>query len=126
MALERRRWDPPRADRPQSLRRRLYAKARGDGRKAHGYIAKLGWRRRLLELGETKMSVDYTKAWDITQKGSKEISTGAFLMQDVDQVGLQLYTGYRMYKLDVNPERLDNVHVFSLGASFLFDLAFLF
>ena len=37
-----------------------------------------------------------------------------------------IYTGYRMYKLDVNPERLDNVYVLSIGASFLFDLAFLF
>jgi hypothetical protein len=101
-----------------------YAKAEDDGRKAHNYTVKLGWRKRLWALGETKMSVDYQKAWDITRDGSKQFSAGAFVMQDWDAVGMQIYSGYRMYHLDVKPEDLDNIHVFVVGASFMFDVTF--
>ncbi len=97
--------------------------AQSTGHEGHGFITRLGWRRLLFELGETKLAVDYTKAWDISTTNSEEVSAGAFLFQNVDAAGLQLYTGYRLHDVDLGSPDLDDIHVYVFGAAFRFDIA---
>ncbi len=99
-----------------------YSKATDDGRKAEGFAVRAGWRRRVFELGETKLVADYQRAWDITQSGSDEVSVGAFAFQDIDVAGLQLYAGYRLYEVDIDPEDLDDIHVYVIGGALQFDV----
>jgi hypothetical protein len=96
--------------------------AEGDmGDTTSGFTARLGWRYRLFEIGETKFAVDYANSWDVVEPGSEERSTGVFAFQDIDWAGLQLYTGYRWYHADVPSADLRNINVFVFGAAMQFD-----
>ncbi|HIG00926.1 MAG TPA: hypothetical protein EYQ66_06420 [Myxococcales bacterium] len=87
-----------------------------------GFIARLGWRYLLFEVGETKFAVDYTNSWDVVEPGSEERSTGVFAFQNIDWAGLQLYTGYRWYHADVPSADLQNINAFVFGAAMQFDV----
>ena len=68
------------------------------------------------DFGETKTAIDFTRAWDVTDQGDRSTSYGAFLVQDIDDYGLQLYTGYRNYDLNRDDDLdLDDIHVWSMG-----------
>ncbi len=94
--------------------------ASDDGRQSEGFIVRPGWRQKWFDIGETKVAADYQRSWDITAEGDKATSIGAFVMQDIDPWGLQLYAGYRNYDLDRDDIRLDDIHVFTVGAALNF------
>ena len=48
------------------------------------------------------------------------------LSQSFDPVGVQVYMGYRQYRVRVRPQDLDAAHVFILGAVMNFDLSWNF
>lgn len=92
-----------------------------DGRKSNGFVIRPGWRKRLFDFGETKTSVDYNRNWDVTQNGDTATSIGAFIVQDIDKYGMQLYAGYRYFDLDRDDIDLDKINVFSVGMNVFFD-----
>ncbi|MDJ0866075.1 MAG: hypothetical protein QNK03_08205 [Myxococcota bacterium] len=99
-----------------------FQEAQDDSRRSEGFLVRAGWRRRLYEFGETKLAVDYSHSWDVTAAGDRARSFGAFALQEVDWLGLQLYAGYRNYDLSRDDIGLDGIHVFTTGASLFFDV----
>lgn len=91
------------------------AKAKTDGRKSEGFIVRAGRRHKWFDIGETKTTIDYTRSENITTQGDVATSYGLFLVQDIDQFGLQLYTGYRKYDLDRDDIRLDDIGIVTFG-----------
>jgi len=78
---------------------------RNDGEISRGYIGKLGWLINLNSLGNTAFSIDYSKANDVRILGDSSKSVGLFAYQKWDNIGLDLYTGYRTYEVtrpDIN------------------------
>lgn len=86
-----------------------------------GYIARAGLRRNWFSFGETKMAIDYARGWDVTQDGDRAKSAGAFVFQEVRDWNTELFAGYRLYDLNREDRRLDDIHVYNLGARFWFD-----
>ncbi len=98
------------------------AKAKTDGRKSEGFIARAGKRHNWFNIGETKTTVDYTRSEDITTRGDVATSYGFFLVQDIDKFGLQLYTGYRKYNLDRDDIKLDDIDIVTFGMAVNFSV----
>jgi len=93
---------------------------RNDGEISRGYIGKLGWLINLNSLGNTAFSIDYSKANDVRILGDSSKSVGLFAYQKWDNIGLDLYTGYRTYEVtrpDINLFPLD---IFVFGIIFNF------
>ncbi len=89
-----------------------------DGHKNSGFIVRAGLRRNWIAAGETKLSVDYTLLKDTVTKSDTGTSIGAYVMQDVDILGMQLYSGFRTYSLrGLEGVNLDSIMVFSSGIS---------
>ncbi|MEA2079415.1 MAG: hypothetical protein U9P00_06075, partial [Pseudomonadota bacterium] len=93
----------------------------GDGRESNGFAVRPGWRKRMFDIGETKTSVDFNRNWDVTQNGDTATSIGAFILQDIDKYGMQLYAGYRYFDLDRDDIDLDQISLFNVGMNVFFD-----
>ena len=94
----------------------------GLGQKGHGFVVRAGLRRHWLEMGETKLAIDYNRNWDIVSEDERSTSFGGLIMQDVDWLGLRLYAGYRSYKVsDLDVANLEDINVFTMGASLDFE-----
>ena len=96
------------------------AQARDDDRHLSGFIIKGGWRRKFFDIGETALSVDYVRNYDVSSDDEDGKTYSAFLVQNIDAWGLELYGGYRYYDLD--RQRLDTeaIHVPVVGTRKVF------
>ncbi len=93
-----------------------------DGQNADGFTVRAGLRRNWFDFGETATAIDFQRSWDITASGDRATSFGAFALQNIDEFGLQLYTGYRLYDLDRDDIDLDPIHVWTFGARVQFEV----
>ena len=96
------------------------ANAKSDGRNLHGYIVKGGWRKNFFDFGETAFSVDYVRNDDASSDDEEGKTYSAFLVQNIDRWGLQLYGGYRYYDLDRQGLDTDAIHVPVVGTRKMF------
>ncbi|MEM7024293.1 MAG: hypothetical protein AAF637_17155 [Pseudomonadota bacterium] len=90
-------------------------------RESPGFLVRPGWRGKLFAFGDTKTAVDLSRVWDVTQSGDVATSVGAFVVQDLDAYGLQVYAGYRYFDLDRDDLALDQIHLWSMGVAATFD-----
>jgi hypothetical protein len=79
------------------------------------YIVKGGWRTDWFDFGETCMSADFSRNFDVSSEDEDGTSIGAFIVQNVDDWLLQFYTGYRYYNLDRDELDTKPIHVPTLG-----------
>jgi len=64
------------------------------------YYAKLGYRAKWFEIGETRFSVDYEYVEDLAQDGDEAKTVGFQFVQDMPEWGTEYYLGYRWHELD--------------------------
>ncbi len=57
-----------------------------------------GWRTRFLAAGTTSLSIDYYDGSDFLSKGAKTENYGVYAVQDLDDLSLNLYFGWRRFK----------------------------
>jgi hypothetical protein len=87
-----------------------------DGRDdATNIYVKLGWQRDFFSFGRTAMSIDVGRTADRDEEDDEADTVGAFLVQNINDFGIELYGGYRLYTLDRNGADFDDIHVFALG-----------
>ena len=96
------------------------AQAKSDDRHLHGYIVKGGWRKKFFDFGETALSVDYVQNDDASSDDEEGKTYSAFLVQNIDGWGLQLYGGYRYYDLDRQGLDTNSIHVPVVGTRKMF------
>lgn len=89
-----------------------------------GYTVRLGWRRQLNDLGETKIALDYQRASGITLEDDTAVSAGLFIAQEIRDWNAEMYAGYRYYDLERSDLQLHQIDGLTLGARFLFDATF--
>ena len=64
------------------------------------YYAKLGYRGRILKVGETRFSVDYGRNDDRDQDDDEAATAGVAIVQDLSDFGMEYYLAYRWHELD--------------------------
>jgi hypothetical protein len=85
---------------------------RDDGRYLYG---KLGWQQDFFSFGRTHMSVDFGRNDDVAVEGDEASSVGLFAVQNITDLGFELYGGYRIHSLDRDGADFDDIHTFTLG-----------
>jgi len=99
------------------------AVARGnatDGREGTGYVVKGGWLTNLNSLGHTAFSLDYTTGNDAFLDGDEADSFGFFTLQKWDEIGLDLYAGFRKYEVKRPDIDLKPLDVLAFGVLYSF------
>lgn len=56
-----------------------------------------GWRKDVLDLGDTSLSVDYYSGYDFLSDGARTVNYGAYGVQSIDAASLDLYAGIRKF-----------------------------
>ena len=83
------------------------------------YYGKLGYMADFSSVGTTAFAIDYGKYNEFSRIKDDEASTYAiYIVQNLKNWGTELYTGYRIYKLENRPstnEDFDDIGVFFLG-----------
>jgi len=82
--------------RPTGLNFALSAGDQIDG--PNYYWARAGWRINRLAVGTTSLSIDYYNGSDFLSKGAKTENYGLYAVQDVDDLSLNAYIGWRRFK----------------------------
>ncbi len=80
----------------------LKAEEKESNRDQDAFAAKLGWRGNLFGFGETRLSADLVRNFDISARNEDGTSIGAFWVQNIKDWGLDVYAGYRYFDVD-NP-----------------------
>lgn len=93
---------------------------RTDGEIASGYVSKLGWLTNMNSLGSTAFSLDYAHSNDARILGDRNKSVGLFVYQKWNDVGLDLYAGYRLYDVKRPDIDLNSLDIFVVGVIFGF------
>jgi len=99
------------------------AVARGeatDGREGTGYVVKGGWLTNLNSLGQTAFSIDFTTGTDAILDGDEAESIGIFALQKWNEIGLDLYGGFRRYEVKRPDFELRPLNVVAVGAIYSF------
>ena len=91
-----------------------------DGSEGSGYVIKGGWLSNLNSLGHTAFSIDYLSVSDAVLQGDQADSIGFFVQQKWDSIGLDLYAGFRTYKVERPDIDLRPLDVLALGAMYSF------
>ncbi|MGI9570821.1 MAG: hypothetical protein ACR2PH_14055, partial [Desulfobulbia bacterium] len=79
-----------------------------------------GWRRKFFDIGETALSVDFVRNYDASSDDEDGKTYSAFLVQNIDPWGLELYGGYRYYDLDRQGLDTEGIHVPVVGTRKVF------
>jgi hypothetical protein len=79
------------------------------------YYAKLGYRAKWFEAGETRFSVDYARNDDVAQDGDEAKSVGFQVVQDFPEWGSEYYVGYRWYDLDRELADFEDINALMTG-----------
>lgn len=80
------------------------------------YYGKLAYTFHGLDFGATSVAVDYTTVDDADQNGDEFQAYGAFLVQNIDKIGTEIYLGARNHELDRDSENFDDIFAFLAGA----------
>ncbi len=64
------------------------------------YYVKLGYRKHLFSLGESRFSIDYARNDAVAQNKDQAESFGLQFVQHFPKWGTECYLGYRNYELD--------------------------
>ena len=91
-----------------------------DRRNPSVYIIKAGWLTKLNSLGYTAFSVDFSSGTDVRLADDEAESTGLFVQQRLDSIGLDLYGGLRRYAVERPDIDLKPMQVIALGAIYTF------
>ena len=95
-------------------------KAESDNRHLHGFGIKAGWRKKFFDFGETALSIDYVQNDDASSSDEEGKTYSAFLVQDIERWGMQVYGGYRYYDLDRQGLDTESIHVPVVGTRKVF------
>ncbi|MDX1707072.1 MAG: porin [Desulfobacterales bacterium] len=98
----------------------FYARANSDNRHLQGFIVKGGWRKNFFDFGETALSIDYVQNDDASADDEDGKTYSAFVVQDIDRWGMQVYGGYRYYDLDRQRLDTESIHVPVIGTRKVF------
>ena len=91
------------------------AEEKESNRNQDAFAVKLGWRRNFFNFGETRLSADLVRNFDITTRNEDATSIGAFWVQNIEDWGVDVYAGYRYYDVD-NPDiDTEAIHVPVIG-----------
>jgi len=82
-------------------------KANSAANPGYGY-AKLGYRTRFLDTGETAFAIDYYRGEDFASNGSTSQSFGAAAVQNLDYYRTELFLGVRLYDYDAPGTSYEN------------------
>ena len=80
------------------------------------YYGKLGYKFDAIDFGSTAVSIDYTTVDDLDVDGDEFTSYGAFVVQNFDKIGTELYIGARNHELDRPGKDFDDVFSVLTGA----------
>ena len=76
-----------------------FAVSAGDEKDGPNYYwMRAGWRSNFLAAGTTSLSIDYYDGSDFLSKGAKTENYGVYAVQDIDNLSLNLYFGWRRFK----------------------------
>ena len=83
---------------------------------AQNYFAKVGWLKNIFGIGETGVSLDYTRSLNLPTDRDDGYSIGAAAVQQIDDFGAEVFALYRLHSLDrdIEPD-VQDIDVFSLG-----------
>ena len=79
------------------------------------WYVKGGWKADFFKVGSTAFSIDYTEIYDTDQDGDEGWSFGTYAVQRIQEFGIELYGGFRLYDLDRVGVNLDQILVGSMG-----------
>jgi predicted porin len=79
------------------------------------YYAKVGYRAKWFEIGETRFSVDYNYTEDLAQDGDEAKSVGFQMVQDIPDWGSEYYLGYRWHALDRDLTDFEDINALMTG-----------
>lgn len=79
------------------------------------YYAKVGYRAKWFDIGETRFSVDYTGSDDVDQDGDEATSAGFQFVQDFSEFGTEYYLGYRWHELDRDDADFNDINALMTG-----------
>jgi len=89
-------------------------------RTAMGYVIKGGWLKKIISLGTTAFSIDYSLGNDILFQQDKAQSLGFFVLQKWNSIGVDFYAGFRNYNVKRQDIDLKPLDIFSLGVMYTF------
>lgn len=79
------------------------------------YYAKVGYRAKWFEVGETRLSLDYQYIEDLAQDGDEAKTVGFQIVQDFPEWGSEYYLGYRWHELDRDLTDYDDINALMTG-----------
>lgn len=81
-----------------------------------------------VRLGESRFAVDFTRINDALYSADQAESVGTFFGQMIDDLNMELNSGYCYYDYDAGPNggglKLHNIHAFTFDARLGFDTTF--
>lgn len=87
------------------------------GSDADWRYAKVGYRFKALQLGETRLGIEYNENNDIAADGEEASYFGVGAVQIVDSIGAELYLSYHALSLDVSTAAdPDDIDIVTIGA----------
>lgn len=90
------------------------------GRNSNSFIIKGGWLARLVSIGTTAFSADFTRNADTVVGGDIARSIGAFAVQSWTKYGVSFYAGVRRFDVDRPVMPLRPITIFPIGGVFSF------
>jgi predicted porin len=84
------------------------------------YYGKLGYRFRLIDMGETAIGIDFARTDDLAAVGDEFTAYGAFAVQRFDAIGTELYVSARNHDLDRTGSNFDDIFAVLTGARIKF------
>jgi hypothetical protein len=79
------------------------------------WYGKIGWQGRLLEFGDSALSVDFAQNKSLSLHGDVARAWGFQAVQHIDRIGTDLYLGYRHQTLDRRGTQFEPLDVFMSG-----------
>jgi hypothetical protein len=86
---------------------------------SYGYV-KAGWRADLIVQGSTNFSLDFYSGSDFGTDGSSSEAFGVSAVQVFDDLGLEVYLGYRAYSYDDDDASYDDASSILFGGRYRF------
>lgn len=92
------------------------------GSQPHFLYAKAGWKAPLVTLGTTNFALDYQRTANPLTSADEGHSIGAVAVQQIEGKGVEVYGGFRWYRLDRSEgeEEFDDIYVGTLGTRMKF------
>jgi cell division protein FtsB len=79
------------------------------------YYAKVGYRAKWFQVGETRFSLDYGRNDDVAQDGDEAKTVGFQVVQDFPEWGSEYYLGYRWHELDRDLADFNDINALMTG-----------